>query len=332
MSSKEIYTEWCLTQDDLPLFMQPWWLDAVCAGKQWDVILYHNPRTGKVLAAMPYLLRERLGMRYIIMPQMTQVAGIRLDKSLKNDDGTIWDRPELQKVCKYMDQRLREMNLCYYYQQYPIDSFLPPEMEKLGYKLHRRETFRVDDLSDMNAVVNSFSKNKKNQLAKAENLHVELDMNPEAFYRFHSSCMRAQGKKISYSREFLLVLERKTSRLQNGQIISICDDSGEVHAAAFLAWDKQYLYYLMPCYTPTHKDSGASARLVLEAMRLAQHKGVMFDFEGSMHKGVADRYRQFGSTAVPYFGVSRVFKWYFVFALAINWLNLLRYRIKHVFV
>ena len=23
----------------MPVTMQPWWLDAVCAGKQWDVLL-----------------------------------------------------------------------------------------------------------------------------------------------------------------------------------------------------------------------------------------------------------------------------------------------------
>ena len=327
MTEKEIYIQWCKTQEDLPLFMQPWWMDAVCAGKEWDVLLYKTERTQRVLAAMPYLLRKRLGMRYIIMPQMTQIGGIWLDKSLRNEDGSVWDRAELKNICTFMHQRLAEMNLCYYYQHYPVGSACPEEMEALGYKLKTRHTYRIDDLSDMDKVIDSFSKNKKRQLTRALSLHAERDMNPEAFYRFHSRCMEEHHKKIAYSREFLLVLERKTSRLQNGMILSICNPDGEVYAAAYLAWDNRYLYYLMPCYSPQHKDSGAGAMLALEAMKLAREKGVKFDFEGSMHRGIANHYKQFGSRPAEYRSVRKLFKWYFAFALFVNWINLLRYRI-----
>ncbi len=39
MSNKELYTEWVKSQPNMPIFMQPWWMDAVCAGREWDVIL-----------------------------------------------------------------------------------------------------------------------------------------------------------------------------------------------------------------------------------------------------------------------------------------------------
>ena len=39
MTNKERYIEWAGKQEYLPVFMHPWWLDAVCAGKEWDVLI-----------------------------------------------------------------------------------------------------------------------------------------------------------------------------------------------------------------------------------------------------------------------------------------------------
>ena len=117
------------------------------------------------------------------------------------------------------------------------------------------------------------------------------------------------------------MLHRKTSRLQQSQILSICNADNQVVAAAFLVWDKHSLYYLIPCYDPQHKDSGASALLALEAIKFARQQGVAFDFEGSMIKGVANHYKQFGTTRTIYYSVEKYYKWYFWFANAYNWLR-----------
>lgn len=29
----------------MPVFMQPWWMDAVCAGKEWDVLLVESQKS-----------------------------------------------------------------------------------------------------------------------------------------------------------------------------------------------------------------------------------------------------------------------------------------------
>jgi hypothetical protein len=38
MTNKERYTQWVGEQEYIPIYMTPWWLDAVCAGKEWDVL------------------------------------------------------------------------------------------------------------------------------------------------------------------------------------------------------------------------------------------------------------------------------------------------------
>ena len=319
MTNKELYHEFCLKNSELPLFMTDWWLDAVCAGKHWDVLLSHDEQ-GTIQAALPYLLRKRAWMKYIVMPQQTQIGGIWMREDIANDTD------KTATVCQQFAQQLSELGLHYYYQHYAINSVAVEQMQQLGFKIKERVTYRIEDLSNLDKVIASFSKNKKRQLQKALSLHADTNLNVEDFYRFHVKCLQEQGKQISYSREFLLVLERKARRMNQCQILSICNADNEMLAAAFLVWDKQSMYYLIPCYSPSYKDSGASALLVLEAIKLARQQGVAFDFEGSMIRGVANHYKQFGSTRTLYYSVEKYYKWYFWFANAYNWLKERRMR------
>lgn len=314
MTNKERYSEWVAKQEYIPITMMPWWLDAVCAGKEWDV-LFAEDEKGKIVGAMPYLIRKRYWMKYILMPPLSQMGGIWVASEVTGD------RWKTAEVCRQLKEQLDAMKLSYYYQQYMPGSLCVDAMRGLGFKIKERTTYRVDDLSDIDSLIASFSKNKRRQLQKASNLHVSHTMEIEAFTRFHIECLAARRRESSYSREFLIVLERKARRLKQCDILSICDDSGTPHAAAFLVWDKRFLYYLVPTYDVRFKDSGATALLVLEAMKLAREKQVHFDFEGSNDRGIARHYQQFGSKPIQYFSVEKYYKPLFRFAL---WIQKLR--------
>lgn len=312
MTNKEEYAEFSAHHGDMPIFMQAWWMDAVCAGKEWDAILVRTPEN-KIMAVMPYLIRQRLGVRYILMPQETQIGGVWVDEEVRQLAGAGYD-----DIARSITRELANLNLAYYYQQYPVESMMPEAMQRAGFKLKERTTYRVSDLSNLDDVIDRFSKNKKRQLQKALALHADRGMNIEDFYRFHVECLAQQKKKINYTREFLLVLERKTTREKRSEILAIRNADGHLCAAAFLVWDDKHMYYLIPCYSPRYKDTGAGALLILEAMKLAREKGVNFDFEGSMDRGTANHYRQFGSDRKIYYGVRKIYKWWMVIALLIN--------------
>lgn len=314
-TSKERYQTWCSQQPNLPVFMQPWWMDAVCAGKQWDVLLYINEKTDVILAAMPYLLRKRFGIRYILMPQLTQIGGIWFDHTLYNQDGSIWDKDLEQQVYQSFANRLKDLNLAYYYQQFPLQSTAPESLQKLGFTSHQRLTYRLDDLTNLDDVIEQFSKNKKRQLQKALSLHAERGLSVEMFYRLHEQCLKEKKKHISYTREFLLVLDRKAKRAKQSEIISIHNADGEIYAAAYLVWDNRSMYYLIPFIAERHRDSGAGALLVLESIKFAREKHLAFDFEGSMVHSIANHYHQFGSTPTPYYSVHKYYHWWFIFAI-----------------
>ena len=49
-------------------------METVCHDKQWDVALAHDDN-GNITAALPYLRGKKLGIRYIVQPQLTQYNG-----------------------------------------------------------------------------------------------------------------------------------------------------------------------------------------------------------------------------------------------------------------
>ena len=311
MTNKERFIKWTAGLEFVPVFMQPWWMDAVCAGKEWDVLIAEN-ENGEIQGAMPYLLRKRAWYKYIIMPQMTQIGGIWVAPDVTGDK---WKTAE---VCRQLKEQMDKMGLAYYYQQYMPGSLCVDAMRALGFKTKERVTYRVDDLSDLDALIESFSKNKRRQLQKALSLHVERRMEIEDFYRFHTHCLAARRRKISYSREFLLILDRKARRAGQCQIISICNADGQPYAAAFLVWDKHYLYYLIPCYDPAFSDSGAGALLALEAMKFAREKQVHFDFGTPADKTAAKEFKQFNAHPFPFYSVERSYRWW---AFIIRWFS-----------
>lgn len=336
MTGKEQYAAFCKRHPEMPVMMQPWWMDAVCAGKQWDVLLFtrseiqnttspSDEAPDEVLAVMPYLIRRRMGYTFVVMPQMTAFGGVWMTQELQAS-------PDMQeRLAKLIVSRLKSMRIAYFYQQFCVGNPMPHWLAKRGMKVERRVTYCIDDLSDIEDVEGAYSKNKKRQLLKAEDLEVDMDMSAEEFYKFHSACMVERGKKLSYSREFLLVLERKARRAGQCAILRISGQPSTVTgqqspvterhtlAAAFVVWDKRYLYYLIPAYLPSEAKSGASARLADEAIRLAKSKGLQFDFEGGNDdEGIANHYKQFGSHAVNYQSVSKVYRPSFRILLKLN--------------
>ena len=56
-SRRLLYQQFCQQVPDLPVFAQPWYLDAVCEGGEVDVAVV---RYGELLvAAMPYFLKRK---------------------------------------------------------------------------------------------------------------------------------------------------------------------------------------------------------------------------------------------------------------------------------
>ena len=65
MAKKEKYKEFCEENPNIPIFSQPWWLDAVSEGGIWDVASRER-RLDE--ATMPYYIRRDMDFFFFTMP------------------------------------------------------------------------------------------------------------------------------------------------------------------------------------------------------------------------------------------------------------------------
>ena len=68
MDDKDKYRTLCRERrDELPIYMQDWWLDTVCGERHWEAILLEGKK-GQAIAALPLYLPIR---EVAIMPPFT---------------------------------------------------------------------------------------------------------------------------------------------------------------------------------------------------------------------------------------------------------------------
>lgn len=86
MNNKEKYIEFC-NAENICIFSQYWWLDAVSQSDGWDVILCE--KGGSILAALPYsFTSSRKGIEIYqdkLTQKMVYLLSIHLNKNIHLD-------------------------------------------------------------------------------------------------------------------------------------------------------------------------------------------------------------------------------------------------------
>ena len=296
MSNREKYTRLC-EQEELPLHAQAWWWEKASTGKEWDAILLEDAK-GNITAAMPFHLVRRLGIPAVLMPVHTQYHYVYTAPDAPPDIYTHLVQT-FEETCR--KRHIGWIQLQGFYPAPLLDAF-----HASGFDVTERVTYRIDAVPSRQEMEALFSENKRRQLHKAVDLHVE-DMTVEAFYRFHHACMEAQGKRIDYSASWARSVLHEAVARRQGRLIAAQNADGRTLAAMFLAWDNKQCYYLHPSYDPMFKKSGAMAWLTAQALEEAHRKGLQFDFEGSMIPSIASSYKQFGGRPVTYHRMEKFF-------------------------
>ena len=306
MTNKERYLQLCESSPAgaIPLFQQHWWMDTVCQGKEWDVAIAEDSN-GNLLAAMPYLLRQRFGLRYILQPQLTPFNGPYYNYPSGIHQQRLPDF-EKQAVDQLVDH-LKSLHIGYFQQclSPEVTNWLPFYWH--GFTQTTRYTYRIPDISHPDIVFENFDKRKERQRRIRQIIDrytVDADISPEAFASFHQAYWLSHGKRDLLSKQLMVSVMQTSIARNQGLILGLRDSSGELTVAWFVVYDSHCAYALLSAMSPRRSDSGATPLLI---WRLIQHLSPLtqaFDFEGSMNQSTAYFYRSFGAVQVPYMQIS----------------------------
>jgi hypothetical protein len=297
-TAQDRYRQFCRTAHDLPVFVQDWYLDSCCAGGHWDVAVVLEGE--RVVAALPYFLKQKGPLRYVTMPPFVKWMGPYMV-------------PEYRGVLKKEHPLLRELLA----QLPPLtafrQSFHPMAANWLPFYWQQYEqttyyTYRIDELQDLEKVRAGFNRNIRRNLQKAEQLlTLRHDLPAETFYQLNQRSFDRQGLAVPYGWEAFRRHDEALARQQARQLFFAQDAQGRIHSAAYLIWDRDTAYYHLSGDDPALRDSGSGLWLIWQAIRYASEQlGLRhFDFEGSILPAIEHIRVQFGARQVPYFFVQK---------------------------
>ena len=304
MTPKEKYAVFC-TKTYIPIFSQPWWLDAAVGAESWDIWLYE--KGGRVMAAMPYYHTMRNGHKVITKAPNTQNNGIIFcyPENQKQNARRGFEEACIEAACDYIEG----LGLDLYEQQfhYSFTNWLPFFWRY--YQAITRYTYVIDTARDLTEIETAFSSKMRNQIRKAAKIvHLaNKEPDPESFYRINRLSFERQGMETPYSLGFVKSIHAACKAHDACKILAAEDDEGQIYSAALLVWDDRSVYYLLNGTDPQYKSSQANDFLIYEGIKLARSMGRAFDFEGSVIRPIEHAFREFGGEAKPYFRIRKVF-------------------------
>ena len=304
ISDKDKYIKFC-SEEEVCVFLKPFWMDAVCGGENWDVIVVE--KDNRVVGCLVYAFIQYGNKIRIIQPKFTQSNGVWISypQNQKYEKKLSYEK----EIMKLLIERLESKELISYQQYFNVNitNWLPFYWK--GYRQTTCYSYRIMDISDADAVYKSFASSKKGDVRHALKcgVTVGLDMPAKDFYELHKESLAIMGKEISYSLDLFENIYKAAYTNEAGQTIYARDTDGKIKAAMFCIWDNECAFNLIITIHPDFRSSGALTLLFYEMIKILSGRVKSFDMEGSMIESVEKSYSKLGTKQLPYFKIEKDF-------------------------
>ncbi|MFM9985266.1 MAG: hypothetical protein ACKVOK_08555 [Flavobacteriales bacterium] len=266
---------------------------------QWSSII--TEENGNWIAVLPFAIRKKYFFVYSFSPPFTQYLGMLFSKSGQTGRKEIeWKRSAIQNTIDVLPRELKLFN----HNFSPVCDYLGPFYWS-GYRVQVFQSFVLRLADTEQEVYNLFSSGIQESIAKSirrGHTIIESD-NLKPLIRL----LRLNNLINPANETILRNLWKYISTTNQGFILYAKDhDGNEVSGGLFLI-DKDRVIFLSTATDPSSRSSGVHPQLVWEGIKRARNlQGVLlFDFEGSMIKGVDNYFNKFGAEPIFYFNVSR---------------------------
>lgn len=256
-----------------------WYLDIV--HPRWDALVENDYER-----VMPLSGSKKLGISYMFQPFFVQQLGIYSRSLLSQNDveNFISSIPNKYKVIRY---RLNEYNKVDYNSEVV--------------RSHRN--VELDLIYDYQRLYNSYNKNTKRNLAKAEaaGLSLSKDVSPLDVIRLFRN---NKGKEVKHwgDKEYERLLDLIETAISR-ECCFICgakDVDGALLAGAVFMCSHDRIIFLFSGNDESKKEKHAMTFLIDNVIREFSETRYVFDFEGSDNEGLARFYKGFGGKEVFY--------------------------------
>jgi hypothetical protein len=281
-SSSTSYDEFVAASPQGSAFCTSWWLDAVAPGR-WRA---HELRDGeRIVAAWPTAVeRTRLGLVHRGAPLTPYLGPLfppgdgarRRSRELK----LVEDLLSVIGPFAHLEARCN-----------PAFDYWTP-LRWHGFQQTTNYTWRLLDLSDVEAVFAGFRENIRGHVRAAERSGTTVVDGTLA------DLLEVHRRRFARDPQAIDRIDAAASRHDARTILIARDADGRARAAGYFVHDDRFTTYLLAATDAEVR--GAAALVLWEAIKRASVRGTAFDFEGSMLRHVESFVRSFGGVPTPY--------------------------------
>lgn len=271
------------------LYTAPWWLDATCGHGGWNAIIRRDSE-GLPLAALPYQYTRIRGLSAVVTPPFTQWISL-LGGGESQVQLSLALLAELPKS-SILDLSLR-----------PDTTLRIPEST---FPISLKYSFVIAPAAKQEDPRKGYNEGLRRNIRQAEKQYsVETSSDIAVFL---SLCRQSYEQQKMKPPPWLdVVVPRVHSALASHQCgtLTLASLNGKTIAGVLTAWDHSTSYYLAGGRTGDEQGASAHALLLDHAIRASQDRGTVFDFEGSMHPGIANFFQSFGAVPAAYWHIRK---------------------------
>jgi lipid II:glycine glycyltransferase (peptidoglycan interpeptide bridge formation enzyme) len=287
LTNKEQYRKLCSTHS-LPVFLQDWWLDAVCS--DWNAAIAKNG--DNIAGVWPYAITKRIGVDILRNTMLTPYMGphVCYPADLKESNRDSFEHETIAALLQQLPAaKVWNLSVQPGIKQAGI-------FKNYGLQVQVQQTFLIDLSKDEQELLAGMKENLRRNIRSAGTEYEITDdrQQVEALYKYQQHTLTAKGAGQPYT----------VADMQ--QLMDVCKQEGktalwtakkdnEVHALVWNVWDADTSYYFMGAQKPGGDSYRAMSVLLWHAIRQAKMRGnKTFDLEGSMDAGVERFFRNFG--------------------------------------
>ena len=299
-SDKSKYLDFINKTDNIvPVFFQPWFLDVVCRAGSWEVKIISDG--SGPLGFITYYLQSKYGRKVILNPPFTPYTGILLlsNTSQKTESSV----KKLHNTVKSLLDALPGSITWFAQSLDPhFDTGLPYKW--LNYDIETRYTFIIPDLKTWG--LHSLSTNVRNKINKAANsLKIILADDGLPAYDMLYATLASRGIRMKLSRQHFMDIDT-TLELHNRRFsFHAIDENGHILATSYIIFDNETAYLMMINADKNKMRTDAIPFLIYHTILHMKKYVTRFDFEGNMMFPIFNLFAGFGASPTPFLHVSK---------------------------
>lgn len=283
---------------------------GVFASKKW-LAVYGDSLTmvgiykdeHQLIGGFYYLKTKKLGFDFVKLPPYTPHCGLFFINESKNQSSiNNFSKEVVQEVCNHFSGLRSALTILAFPSS--VTDMQPFIWDK--YKVVPNYTYRLDLKKSMDDIKSHFDSKTRNAINKAVKEGVQVSLNSlskQEIYDVLVENLKSAGANIydTYLRNILFNFSDESN-----SFCFVARKENEVLGLVFCIYDSNVCYYLLAAVSKKSGVQGVNNLLVQHCIEKAQQIGCkVFDFEGSMLKGVEKFFRSFGPEMFPFYTANK---------------------------